>query len=86
MTTLKYKSFKNLCSTDRQLIVNKFKGSNKDKQKIIRIPALNTVWLLVPPGKTCRNIIKAQKMIVNFGNPDCIISTDIPSEFLGKIK
>ena len=82
MCQLRYKAFNELPAEDKKMIAEKFSRGKMDKQKIIRLPAVKSVWLLVPEGKTQKNIMKAQQLIKNFGMPNCIISTEIPRSFL----
>ena len=78
----KFKAFNELSLGDRNIVAAKFKDSDKTKQKIIRLPAIKSVWLLVPEGKGQEHIIKAQRMIKNFGSPDYLFSTEVPASFL----
>ena len=86
MCKKRFKAFDKLSLDDKMIITNKFKDGDKGRQKIIRIPAINSVWLLVPEGSVQRQIGKAQSMIENFskgcGNLDLIISTEVPRKFL----
>lgn len=82
MCKLQYQPFNKLPASDRAMIAKKFQEGDKAKQKIIRLPAIGAVWLLVPEGKTYRQIIRAQRMIKNFGTPKSIISTEVPAKFL----
>lgn len=86
MCKLQYKAFNELPASDRQIIANEFKRKGKiDGQKVVRLPAIGSVWLLVPEGKTAKQIIKAQRMIKNFGMPKRIISTEVPLSFLESV-
>lgn len=86
MCKKQFKAFKELSLEDRKIVSDKFKGTDKNKQKVVRLPAINSVWLLVPEGKMHKQITRAQDMIKNFskttGQLDRIISTEVPREFL----